>query len=214
MHSAGQQADAVARMGPNAILQMGAALEQLLGDDARARLYGNAGLAGYLRAPPGHMVPEVEVQALHAALRAELAPAVVRELSRRAGSTTGDYLLANRIPKFAQWLLRALPRRLSARLLATAISRNAWTFVGSGTFVVSSGTGPGSPPVFVVRNGPLCRGRTSDGPSCDYYVATFERLFRQLVDAAATVVEVECESAGGSCCRFEVRWGSPRAGAS
>jgi divinyl protochlorophyllide a 8-vinyl-reductase len=205
MHSAGQQADAVARMGPNAILQMGAALGQLLGSDARARLYRNAGLEGYLREPPGHMVPEAEVQALHAALRAELAPGVVRELSRRAGATTGDYLLANRIPKFAQWLLRALPRRLSARLLATAISKNAWTFVGGGTFSVEPAGSPGSLPAFVIRNSPLCRGLEADAPSCDYYAATFERLFRELVDRAATVVETECEAAGGGCCRFELR---------
>ena len=206
MHSAGRQADAVARMGPNAILQVGAALEQLLGAGARARLYRSAGLEAYVRAPPRHMVPEVEVQALHAALRVDLAPPVVRELSRLAGSTTGDYLLANRIPAFAQWLLRALPRRLSARVLATAIGRNAWTFVGSGTFAVLPGALAGSPPVFEIGNSPLCHGRTSDAPGCDYYAATFERLYRQLVDPGACVVETECASAAGSCCRFELRW--------
>lgn len=197
--------DAVARMGPNAILQLGAALEQRLGADACARLYRSAGLEGYLRDPPRHMVPEAEVQALHAALRAELAPDVVRELSVRAGATTGDYLLANRIPGFAQWLLRALPRRAAAALLARAIARNAWTFVGSGEFAIEAGGSPGGLPAFVVRGSPLCRGRTSDTPACDYYAATFERLLRALVDPSIAVVETECESAGGGRCRFELR---------
>ncbi len=205
MGRAGRQEGGVARMGPNAILQMGAALGQLLGADARERLYRAAGLEGYLREPPAHMVPEAEVRALHAALRAGLAPDVVRELSRRAGCTTGDYLLANRIPRPAQWLLRALPRRLAARILAKAISGNAWTFVGSGTFSVEPSGSPGAMPAFVIHDSPLCRGVRADAPACDYYAATFERLIRALVDRSASVVEVECAATGGGRCRFEIR---------
>ena len=198
--------DSVARMGPNAILQVGAALDQLLGSGARVRFYRSAGLEGYLREPPGHMVPETEVQALHAALRAELPVPTVRELALRAGAATGDYLLAHRIPRPAQWLLRALPRRLAARLLAVAIGKNAWTFVGSGTFEALPRARAGAHLVFVIRNSPLCRGLRADAPNCDYYAATFERLYRTLVAPTARVVETECQSAGGQCCRFEISW--------
>jgi divinyl protochlorophyllide a 8-vinyl-reductase len=41
---------------------------------------------------------------------------------------------------------------------------------------------------------------------CDYYAATFERLFQALVDRGALVTETECEANGGSACNFEVRW--------
>ena len=198
--------DSVARMGPNAILQVGAALDQLLGSGARVRFYRSAGLEGYLREPPGHMVPETEVQALHAALRAELPVPTVRELALRAGAATGDYLLAHRIPRPAQWLLRALPRRLAARLLAVAIGKNAWTFVGSGTFEALPAARASAPLVFVIRNSPLCSGLRADAPNCDYYAATFERLFRVLVSRHATVTETACQAMGAPSCLFEVRW--------
>jgi len=43
-------------------------------------------------------------------------------------------------------------------------------------------------------------------PGCDFYAATFERLFRVLVHADARVVETACEACGAAECRFEVRW--------
>ena len=194
--------DSVARMGPNAILQVGAALDQLLGSGARVRFYRSAGLEGYLREPPGHMVPETEVQALHAALRAELPVPTVRELALRAGAATGDYLLAHRIPKPVQALLKALPAALAARVLLSAISRHAWTFAGSGRFSCRAGR----PVVLEIRDNPLARNVETAEPCCAFYTATFERLFRTLVRADAQVVEVACEACGDDACRFEVRW--------
>ncbi len=39
-------------------------------------------------------------------------------------------------------------------------------------------------------------------PLCDYYAATFERLFRALVHPRAVVVETACEACGADACRW------------
>lgn len=189
-------------MGPNAIIQIGAALETALGPGAARGLFGRAGLAGYLDAPPEHMVAESEVIHLHAVLREALAPPMARRVSSEAGAATGDYLLRHRIPRPAQRLLRLMSRRIASRLLVAAIARNAWTFKGSGR--LHAGAGP--PPVFILERCALCRGAHATAPLCGYYAATFERLFRALVDPAAIVTETECAAVAGERCRFEVRW--------
>jgi divinyl protochlorophyllide a 8-vinyl-reductase len=61
-------------------------------------------------------------------LRADLGPAMAAEVARDAGLRTADYLLANRIPKPVQVLLKHLPAPLAARVLLSAIRRHAWTF--------------------------------------------------------------------------------------
>jgi len=40
------------------------------------------------------------------------------------------------------------------------------------------------------------------GVGCDFYAATFERLFARLVQARARVVEISCHAMGGSDCTF------------
>lgn len=192
-----------ARIGPNAILQMGLALRRAHGAQIERQLFASAGLAGYLEAPPTQLVPESDVIALHSAVREALPPALGRAVAEQAGHATGLYLLEHRIPRPAHALLHLLPRALAARVLAAAIRRNAWTFAGSGQLRVQGGARP----VFTLAGCPLCRGLRSAAPACGYYRATFERLFRELVDGGATVAETECLATGGACCRFEVRWG-------
>ena len=46
----------------------------------------------------------------------------------------------------------------------------------------------------------------SGEPSCAFYTATFERLFRVLVHPEARVRERQCESMGAPACVFEVAW--------
>ena len=130
-------------------------------------------------------------------------------MAREAGQRTGDYLLAHRIPRPVQWLLKCLPPTLAARVLLAAIARHAWTFAGSGRFEVL-----GYAPVRVSISGnPLARAVHADEPQCFYYAATFERLFRALVSRKSTVVETRCEAAGAAACIFEVRWSQAAAGA-
>jgi divinyl protochlorophyllide a 8-vinyl-reductase len=191
-----------ARIGPNAITRVAEALRVEFGEGATLALFSSAGLAGYLERPPEDMVEEVEVARLHKQLRNSLGGERARSISREAGLRTGDYLLARRIPKPVQWLLRHLPAALAARVLLSAISRNSWTFAGSGTFTAVAG----NPVKLSIAGNPLCRDTVSEVPVCDYYAATFERLFTELVHRNARVVETACEATGADACRFEVRW--------
>jgi divinyl protochlorophyllide a 8-vinyl-reductase len=121
---------------------------------------------------------------------------------RDAGRRTADYLLANRIPKPVQAVLKLLPPRMAAMILVSAIRRNAWTFAGSGVF----GAHSGAPTIFEIRGNPLCAGETSPAPVCAWHAAVFERLFQKLVSRRARVTETECEASGADCCRFVVDW--------
>jgi divinyl protochlorophyllide a 8-vinyl-reductase len=191
-----------ARIGPNAITRIAQALRARVGEADTVRVFVEAGLDAYLPAMPVAMVDEGEVTRLHRALRAALGAEGARAVSRDAGRLTGDYLLAHRIPGPVRALLRLLPAPLAARALLAAIERNRWTFCGSAQLVTNAG-----PPVrFTLTHCALCRDAQAEDMVCDYYAATFERLFRALVHRASVVVETECEATGGRACVFEVRW--------
>jgi divinyl protochlorophyllide a 8-vinyl-reductase len=198
------------RIGPNAITRVAQVLPPRVGSAATWALFEAAGLVHHLRQPPQDMVDETEVRRLHGALRAELGPARAAEVARAAGSATADYLLGHRIPRPVQAVLKRLPAPLAARVLLQAVTRHAWTFAGSGRF--ESGFGPrgarggARPVVLTIHDNPLCRGLRTDGPACDYYAATFERLFQVLVHPATRAVETACEAAGDPACVFELRW--------
>jgi divinyl protochlorophyllide a 8-vinyl-reductase len=119
-----------------------------------------------------------------------------------AGRRTGDYLLANRIPGPVQHVLRKLPAVLASRVLLAAIGKNSWTFAGSGHLDIK----PGRPVRLTLTDCPLCREATSDIPICEYYTATFERLFRELVSPNAVATETSCHATGAPACVFEIRW--------
>ena len=198
----GAGAAAAARIGPNAVTRLAEALRESVGEAAAALIFEQAGLARHLARPPQHMVPEAEVMRLHLQVRVALPRAQAREVTREAGVRTGRYLLAHRIPRAVQAMLRWLPPRLAARVLLGAISRHAWTFAGSGRFACRvAGQGPVE---LTLRDNPLCRGMRQLEPACDYYAATFETLFRALVHPHARVRETACEARGDALCRFEV----------
>ncbi len=195
-------AAAVARIGPNALIQTAAALREVYGARHAAALFEAAGLTHRLAVLPEAMVPEAEVIRLHVCLRTALGPQQTRAVTREAGRRTADYLLANRIPRPAQALLKLLPARASAGLLMRAVGRHAWTFAGSGSFRYRNGR----PTRLEIADCPLCREIRSAAPVCDYYAATFERLFRVLVARDAYAVETACQAAGAAACRFELRY--------
>jgi divinyl protochlorophyllide a 8-vinyl-reductase len=152
-----------------------------------------------LDAPPSvkGMMPEVPAARLHQTVRAHLGPAAPWLLAE-AGRATGDYILAHRIPRAAQTVLRALPPALSAPLLRTAIAKHAWTFTGSGDFTA----GPGL--VFTIARNPVVAGESSPTPLCHWHAAVFERLFRTLVDDRLRARETACCACGDPACRFEL----------
>ncbi|MBK1647035.1 bacteriochlorophyll 4-vinyl reductase [Rhabdochromatium marinum] len=192
----------VPRIGPNAIIRVGEALAALQSAETAGRVFATAGLSHYLQTAPSQMVPELEVIALQQALRAELAPDAAAAVSHDAGQRTGDYLLAHRIPKPAQRLLKWLPPGPACRMLLSAVAKNAWTFVGSGHY----GFTMGRPVRVSIANCPMCRDAQADRPLCDFYTGAFERLCQTLVSPAAHVRETECQAQGAEACQFEIDW--------
>jgi divinyl protochlorophyllide a 8-vinyl-reductase len=189
-------------IGPNAITRLAQALTQRCGAAATEDLFRHAGLSEHLATPPQQMVDEAHARRLHGLLRILHGAGMAAAVSRDAGLATAEYLLAHRIPRPAQMVLRLLPAPLAARALLAAIGRHAWTFAGSGTFTAALQPQP----VLTIRGNPLCHGQHNDAPVCDYYSATFERLFRDLVHPHARVAETSCEACGADACRFVVRW--------
>jgi divinyl protochlorophyllide a 8-vinyl-reductase len=199
------------QIGPNAITRVAEAMRASLGEQATAELFGSIQLQSYLARPPQAMVPQDEVGRLQARLRAAHGPELARRIGRDAGGRTGDYLLAHRIPRPAQFVLRCLPSAMAARILVRAIGRHAWTFAGSGTFSFSLARTDRSGPALrlSIESCPLCSRIRADAPACDYFAATFERIFTRLVSARTSVVETACQANGAPRCVFEVRWSGP-----
>lgn len=197
-----EEAPARAVIGPNAVTRMAQALSDRLGEGPCEQIFSSAGLAHYLRDPPTHMIPAEDVTRLHRETVARLGEEGAAAIGRDAGRRTGDYLLANRIPIMAQRALRLLPRKFAARILTSAIARHAWTFAGGGAFSYAF------VPHLQLRivGSPISRGLRTEAPACAYYVATFERVFREMLGPSVRVTEVECEATGAPACVFDVRW--------
>ncbi|MCX8100612.1 MAG: bacteriochlorophyll 4-vinyl reductase [Geminicoccaceae bacterium] len=188
------------RIGPNAILQVIAAVRERGGEGAVAALLRRAGLEARLARPIEGLVPVAEVRALHAALIELAGLASARNIAADAGRRTAAYLLAHRIPRFFQRLLAVLPRPLRQRLLLATIARHAWTFTGGGSFRLE----PGAPPGLVIDPCPLCPDRGRDGLGCVYYAATFDALLRRLVDPRTNVEPAACGAAGSRHCALRI----------
>ncbi|NJP07021.1 MAG: bacteriochlorophyll 4-vinyl reductase, partial [Chloroflexaceae bacterium] len=126
---------------------------------------------------PEHMIPEQMFYDLVRMLLEQLGPQATATVLRESGQRTADYLLAHRIPRPFQRLVRILPRQVGLTLLLLAISGNAWTFVGSGRFCFVTGR--------TARI--LLAHRTAESASlfvpaaCSFYGSTFEHLLQVLI---------------------------------
>lgn len=188
-----QRADAL--IGPNAILQMLPVLDEVLGKAGRAQMLARAGVFDL---PDGYcMIPEGDAARLHQQLRRD-APEAAPRVATLAGLNTADYILAHRIPKPAQTILRILPAPLAAKLLSRAIAKHAWTFAGSGAFSVLD------PWHFEIAGNPIVHGEHGDACLCHWHAAVFTRLYRRLVTRGAFCIETTCCAQGAPSCRFEI----------
>jgi divinyl protochlorophyllide a 8-vinyl-reductase len=165
-------------------------------------VFAAAGLAHHLHAPPSAMVDEADVAALHRALFDTVGAEEAAEVAWEAGRLTGLYLLAHRIPRPGQAVLRRVPRPLAARILMKAIARHAWTFAGSGTFAYGF-----DPDLWLRLEGsPVCRDIRTEAPACHYFAATFETVLAAMLGPRTRVVETDCAAAGAVACMFRVAW--------
>ena len=188
------------RIGPNAITQVLAVLETAFDRAHADRIAEAAGIGRYRAALPEGMVPAAEARALHRTVRTALGPARGALVLHAAGEGTARYLLAHRIPFPAQRLLRALPAPLASQLLVAAIRHHAWTFGVPDGLAVARGNGLR----LSIAANPLAGPGDAGRPCCDFHAATFEGLFRRLVDPRQRVVETACIASGDGACVFEV----------
>jgi divinyl protochlorophyllide a 8-vinyl-reductase len=187
------------RIGPNAILQLVDVLERRGEGELLSAVLAEAGV----QRPPrdAGMLPEGDCAAVHQVLRRVSSRA--EALLAEAGLATGDYILAHRIPKLAQGVLRLLPGALAAPLLTKAIAKHAWTFVGTGEFRVETSR----PLVVSVARNPLVAGWRADRPQCIWHASVFQRLYGRLVWPGGRVRETACCACGDPACRFEISAG-------
>jgi divinyl protochlorophyllide a 8-vinyl-reductase len=181
-------------VGPNSVIQLGAALCDLAGPGTADSVFASAGHPGLRAEPPAEMIDEAVPAALMAHLWSVLDPVDARKIAREAGLRTADYVIAHRIPAFAKHGLAHVPRALGIRLLLKAIRRNAWTFCGSGECRVELGRAP----AVLLEKNPLPM------PGCVWHVAVFERLFTRLVSRDLRVRHRPLARAPDNLDRFEI----------
>jgi len=192
--SAGTSAARSAVVGPNAVIQLGKALDHLLGRPTTQKVFLEGGHPDLLSDPPRDMIHETIPASLMAGLWKTLNPDDAKAVASDAGWRTADYVIANRIPRPVKWLLSCAPRPLGARLLLNAIRRNAWTFCGSGLCRIEH-----APTLAVVLVGnPL------PTPEGTWHVAVFERLFQRLVSNECVVRYCRQRTAGIHVERYDI----------
>jgi divinyl protochlorophyllide a 8-vinyl-reductase len=161
------------RIGPNSIIQTVAALEAVYGktkSEAMLRKIGQGYLIGNL---PNEMVEEAKFHSLVIALQKEIGESATSGILKESGERTARYLLKVRIPGIFQQLVKILPARPAFKLLFFAISKNAWTFAGSGEFSYSMNRPPDITVKVTFPTQPVVG---------NFYLGTFTALLQELVN--------------------------------
>ena len=166
-----------ALIGPNAVLQTAAVMEERLGVAETQAILTDARIDAL---PTGdRMIPEVQALRLHRWLALH-DPIGSFTIAEEAGARTAHYIIANRIPRPAVWLLRHLPAMLAAPLLMAAIRTHAWTFIGAGVFAADGGWR------FTIDRTDADDAVPPPESLFHWYAAVFTLLYRELVAADCT----------------------------
>lgn len=181
---------APALIGPNAVIQLGEAMRVVAGQDAARHLFDLARCPELLEHPPDKMIDEKVPVRLFRTLWRDWPAATAHRVACEAGHRTAEYIMANRVPGPVRFLLRALPGKIGARLLLSAIQKHAWTFAGSGTCQVEARIC-----LISIKSNPL---RMPDGA---WHGAVFERLFQRLI---AHGTRVQHSTTGAQADRFAI----------
>ncbi|EAT58755.1 bacteriochlorophyll 4-vinyl reductase [Chlorobium ferrooxidans] len=166
------------KIGPNSIIQTVAALEARYGKTETEKILRKIGQGYVIGNLPTEMVEESKFHSMVIALQKELGDEVTAAILKESGERTARYLLKVRIPGIFQKLVKLLPARPAFRIFLFAISKNAWTFAGSGEFSYTMNR----PPEIAVR---------VTYPSLpvvgNFYLGTFTALLQELVNPKTTI---------------------------
>ncbi len=187
-----------ARIGPNAIIQTVEALKELYGVPYTLEVLQRGQQAHWIDNLPTTMVEERVFLTLAEALVGQIGSDEARRVLWRCGERTAQYLLANRIPGPFQQLVKMIPRQAGFTLLLFAISKSAWTFVGSGTFHFVGG----AQPVILIAN--PARECIVLPEVCGFYGGTFEGILRSLLGEQTRVVPASCGERWDCRCAYTV----------
>jgi len=181
-------------MAPFVVLEMAAVIEATLDADHLKKALRAAQL---FRLPElDEPVREEKAARLHQAVR-QLWPDQAQEICSNAGAGSARRIMETQISEKAQTLLSNMPRATGAWLLAKTARQNAWTFSGSGEFVIESESR------FILRDNPLVVGEVSKTVVCHFHAGLFEKLFSTLIHPRLICQEVACHARGDEVCVFE-----------
>ena len=194
--------NAPALIGPHAVIHAAEVLQESFGALACQTVLAHARIETL---PSGEcMIPEIEALRLHRWM-AMWDPVACFDVAEEAARRTADYIIANRMPALAVWLLRHLPAQLAALILIRAIGRNAWTFAGAGRFT------PHGPWAFTIDRSAVDDLVRPPETLSIWYAAVFARLYQRLVDPGCQCSRLSTGSANPSIFRFGiVRRGAPQ----
>lgn len=182
-----------ARIGPNSIIQTVGALETAYGKPEAEKLLRKIGQGHWIGNLPTEMTEESKFHALVKALEKEIGEKATAGILKDSGERTAKYLLKVRIPAPFQKIVQLLPPGLAFRVFLFAISKNAWTFAGSGEF--SYGSKP-SPNIAVKVTFP------SHPVVGNFYLGTFSALLTELVNPKTTIKADIRREGGAIVCRY------------
>lgn len=183
--------DTPSRIGPNSIIQTVNALEATFGKNKTETLLRKIGQGYLIGNLPKEMVEESKFHTLVGKLQKEIGDQATAAILKESGSRTARYLLQVRIPKPFQLVIKPLPATIAFRLLFFAISKNAWTFAGSGEFKYTME----KPPVIDLK---------VTFPSKEvvgnFYLGTFTTLLQELVNPNSSVaMSIKTEGSAIHC---------------
>lgn len=166
------------RIGPNSIIQTVGSLETAFGKRQAEDILRKIGQGHWIGNLPTEMVEESKFHALVIALQQEIGEKVTASILRDSGERTAAYLLKVRIPGPFQKIVKLLPSGLAFKVFLFAISKNAWTFAGSGEFGYGSKPYPNITVKVTYPTHPVVG---------NFYLGTFSALLRELVDRDTTI---------------------------
>ncbi|MEI8101891.1 MAG: bacteriochlorophyll 4-vinyl reductase [Chlorobium sp.] len=181
------------KIGPNSIIQTVAALEATYGKSKTENMLRKIGQGYLIGNLPKEMVEETKFHTLACALQKEIGETASASILKESGERTARYLLKVRIPAIFQRLVKLLPARTAFKLLFYAISKNAWTFAGSGKFSYIMNRPPEITVKVTFPTHPVVS---------NFYLGTFTALLHELVNPKSIIKADIRKELGAIVCHY------------